>query len=251
MMILDEVDIGLPVDTAFQSELIHFLSDSVEESGDALLFPAVDSSYVPRIKLSFGTSTSPQAIFKLSNQTKVIVPLVNTSGQEQRSHHEYNQIEISEIKHRLPEMQIVGVDHLGINLPWFDGIHPEILRMRRVLSKRCLYHLFPSGEAWDFILPGTESEISGKETIDYNHTRRPKFEIVSFDKCSTPLIQTEILVDIAYDEYKYAFPEGIAVDEARQVWLYVENLFTIDFCIVLNEASDQDWSGLFKGNRLL
>ena len=56
-------------------------------------------------------------------------------------------------------MKLIGIDHLGVNLPWFDpGPHPRILRLRETVKAQCLYHRYPTGEPWDFILPGAPED---------------------------------------------------------------------------------------------
>lgn len=52
-----------------------------------------------------------------------------------------------------------------------------------------------------------------------------------------------------FAQIKYIFPEGIADSELRNVWVYLENPYGIDICLVLGENS-ADWSDPFTGHRL-
>ncbi|MBP6993685.1 hypothetical protein KBB12_00395, partial [Candidatus Woesebacteria bacterium] len=124
-------------------------------------------------------------------------------------------------------------------------------QLRNRLQDKCLYHTFPSGEPWDFILPGSVEEISGQIAVDYTKVRKPKFEIVSFANCSKPLVQIELEIDLKYSQIVELFPEGICVPEARNVWVYLENPYTIDFCLVLNEKTQEDWSDYFQNSRVI
>jgi hypothetical protein len=140
---------------------------------------------------------------------------------------------------------------VGINLPYFGlEIHPQISDLRERLSSSCLYHRYTSGELWDFILPGDVAEITRKKSIDYSMSRVPKFELVPFNTTSTPLIQLDIETSGCYDFLHTIFPEALAEPEFKNVWLYTQNPYALDVCLVLNEASDLDWSNFFRGCRL-
>jgi hypothetical protein len=148
-------------------------------------------------------------------------------------------------------VKLVGIDHGGFNLPWFSsGLHPDILGLREHLSSRCLYHKFPTGEPWDFIIPGDTHEIVRRKSVDYDRNRRPKFEVVSFEKASTPIIQFDILVNANYETFAQLFPESLLDTELRNSWVYLENPYSIDVCLVINEFSEGDWSAFFKDCRL-
>ena len=96
-----------------------------------------------------------------------------------------------------PLPRIPRLDHVGFNLPWFGrAVHPAIADLRNRLKQVCLYHLFLTGEPWDFIIPGELAKIRKLDAIDYNQIRRPKFEIVSFDRASTPLVQIDLSVPL-------------------------------------------------------
>ncbi len=55
---------------------------------------------------------------------------------------------------------------------------------------------------------------------------------------------------MGYEKLKQLFPEAIADDELRNIWVYLKNPYELDFCLVLNEPTDTDWSGFFEGHRL-
>jgi hypothetical protein len=113
-----------------------------------------------------------------------------------------------------------------------------------------LYHRFPSGEPWDFIIPGNRDEIALQEAVDYTMVRRPKLEIVSFDKASTPLLQFDIQMNTSYEILQGLFPEALDDPLVRNLWIYLGNPYGLDICLVANEFSEQDWSDYFAGSRI-
>lgn len=148
-------------------------------------------------------------------------------------------------------INIVKIDHVGFNLPWFLGdIHPIIKELRKFLSKDSLYHIFPSGEPWDFIIPATMSEIKTGR-VNYTTKRKPKLEVVSFDGCSTPIMQFDVCCTLNKEKFVEIFPEGLYDRNQNNMWIYVQNPYKVDLCIVLNEDSEGDWSDFFSDTRYL
>jgi hypothetical protein len=191
--------------------------------------------------------------FVLSNGQLLSVMVENTTGLNKQSPHSYRPLSVETVHHRLTTagIRLVGIDHMGCNLPWFSaGWHPRISQLRQELSARCLYHRFPTGEPWDFIIPGDKEEIAKRKDIDYNTVRRPKFELVSFDNASTPLIQFDVGVNASYERFVALFPEALNDPEFRNVWIYLESPYPVDVCLVLNEFTERDWSDFFQGCRL-
>jgi len=142
---------------------------------------------------------------------------------------------------------LARLDHVGFNLPWFeDGVHPEILKLRKLLAPASAYYLFPTGENWDFILPASKAEITSN-SIDLSKDRHPKFEIVSFDMTSTPLVQIDCAVQQPYEAIKQRFPEGIPEDNLKDTWVAIQNPYGIDIFFVIGELKDKDWSGFLRG----
>jgi hypothetical protein len=86
--------------------------------------------------------------------------------------------------------------------------------------------------------------------VDYTKVRRPKFELVSFNKASTPLIQLDVGVNASYERFAPLFPESLNEPEYRNIWIYLRNPYTVDVCLVINEFGAGDWSDYFKGCRL-
>jgi len=208
-------------------------------------------NYFPKEAITFSDIESPKTVFTFDDQTTAEVSITNETGKNVQSPHQYDLISLNELTKRSENLTFSHIDHMGFNLPWFEqGIHPEIGMLREKLKRYSLYHTFPTGEPWDFILPGAVEEIEKEVEVDYKKTRRPKFEIVSFDKCSTPLIQIDIAVTDKFITFAPLFSEGIIVKELSQVWVYVENNFGIDICFVINQMRGTDWSSFFKGHRI-
>jgi hypothetical protein len=210
--------------------------------------------FVPKISLNFQSMPSGVAAqFILSDNETIKVKVENLTGEYKTSPHAYRHISVAEVNQRLAasRIEIIETDHLGFNLPWFSaGLHPDIIRLRQELASRCLYHRYPTGEPWDFILPGDDEEITGGRQVDYSKVRRPKFELVSFEKTSTPLVQFDINVNASFENFSQLFPEALADSQFRNVWVYLENPYNVDLCLVINEYTASDWSEYFKSYRI-
>lgn len=247
---LNTITIQLPQrDRTFAAKLMSVLSVFARQENDSLHFAVSDKSFAPTISLEFASIAAPQAVFDLGDQAHT-VPLANTTGQTRPPKIPFQSITIDDFMDRIKDWQLARLDHVGFNLPWFkEGVHPEILKLREALAPASAYYLFPTGENWDFILPASEEEIaSGK--IDLTKDRHPKFEIVSFDMTSTPLIQIDCAVKRPYEEIKQTFPEGIPEDHLKDTWVAIQNPYGIDIFFVIGELKEKDWSSFFDGHRL-
>lgn len=252
---LQHVQYTLPNTTpTFTSNLINYLSPvGTVTNGDITLYLS-DDTFVPTTSITFADIAIPQVSFLLSDKTTIDIDITNTTQMSKQSPHQYQPISLDTFITRMAPFPLIRIDHTGFNLPYFDGIHPEILELRDTLRKTCLYHTFPKhleDAPWDFVLPGSEKEISGEKPIDYTLNRTPKIEIVSFDKSSTPLIQFDIQLTGSYEDWVGIFPEALHILELRSPWVYVTNDTGIDICFVLNEVRDKDWSYHFANERLV
>ncbi len=252
---LERISISLPgTETGFNQRLADLLAALGQMNSFGFEGTASDARYYPRLALDLqSTRRGVYADFLLSSGAIHSVGVENSTGMQKRSPHSYVPLGIDTVSRRFATDGILlkGIDHLGFNLPWFEaGIHPHILDLREKFSARCLYHLYPSGEPWDFILPGTPGEIASREAVDYGKVRRPKFELVSFDKSSMPLIQIDIGVNRGFERFAELFPESLVDPAFRNIWIYLENPYPVDICLVINEYSEGDWSGFFEGCRL-
>ena len=174
----------------------------------------------------------------------------NETGEERKSPHSYTHLSIDEFNSRLNKRgHITTIDHLGVNFPWFKGVSPVITDLREALKHKSAYFRFPTGEEWDFILPATKEEINS-DVLNVSIERRPKFELVSFKKDSTPIIQIDCITSLTYEDLKELFPESIMSKELRNAWVYIDNKFGIDIYFVLNEPTNSEWSNFFEGHRL-
>lgn len=133
--------------------------------GSQITLNLSQSDFLPETIFEFSEVTTPSVVFNYDG-TEHIVEIKNSTGVTKQSPHRYSAIEIDDFVGRLAAIKLVGIDHTGFNLPYFEGTHPEILKLRELLKDRCLYHEFPKNladEPWDFILPATQDEITGKE----------------------------------------------------------------------------------------
>lgn len=245
------IDVVFPeVSDAFFNDLAHFLRDMGELRPQSLLFRTTKRSYYPQISLKEDVVKQPLARFAMDDGESFEVSIENSSGVKKKSRYAYSPITITDFTARIQSVALQNVDHLGFNLPWFQsGVHPTIENLRSLLKTKCLYHTFPNGEPWDFILPGTLAEVGGAKPIDYIQIRKPKFEIVSFTNCSKPLVQIDMAFATSYEKLARLFPEGILLPDVKSVWVYLQNPYDIDVCLVLNKAKG-DWSNYFRESRL-
>ncbi|MBP9781474.1 hypothetical protein KBC89_02360 [Candidatus Woesebacteria bacterium] len=245
------IDVVFPeVSDTFFNDLTHFLRDMGELRPQSLLFRTTKRSYYPQISLKEDAVEQPLARFSMDDGELSEVIIENSSGVKKKSQYAYTAITMTDFTARIQAVALQNIDHLGFNLPWFKtGVHPKITNLRDLLKSNCLYHTFPSGEPWDFILPGTQAEVEGTKPIDYIQIRKPKFEIVSFANCSKPLVQIDMAFATSYEKLARLFPEGILLPDIKSVWVYLQNPYNIDICLVLNKAKG-DWSNFFRNSRI-
>jgi hypothetical protein len=253
---LEEIRISLPrTAQGLISDLADFLAPVLRNENDSYFFPMTKSDYLP--VLSFSAESDSEytcAEFKLSSRETLSVGIKNITDTFKQSPYVYSHIELSDVYSRLSKQNIVieAIDHFGFNLPWFnEWLHPAITDIRNRLKTMCLYHTYPTGEPWDFIIPASPDEIRNSIQVDYKKTRKPKFEIVSFGNSSTPLVQIDIALNRKYSELKALFPEALDDPHMHNIWIYLKNPISIDICLVLNEYKKGDWSSFFEGHRLL
>lgn len=253
MNYLKQIKYELPDnDIDFKKDFLDYLSSTGSVTENQLAIRNSQFDFLPETVFEFTNTEVPTAVFELGDSQHK-VEIKNVTQISKQSPHAYKSISIKEFTDRLKD-KLFGVDHTGFNLPYFDGIHPEILKLRELLKDKCLYHEFPkdlADEPWDFILPATQEEIESGEGIDYQRIRKPKIEIVSFPKSSTPLIQIDIQLEGKYEDWLELFPEAIDDPDMRNLWVYIKNDLGIDICFVLNELSSKDWSHYFEGYRII
>lgn len=247
MEILRRVEIQIPILTNAQ-EYLRFLSAFGNIEGYRVDFTQSNSQMYPAISVVFADVPKPIAVF-ITDEEQIHIPITNSTNKSKKSPHIYSTITLSDFLSRMRSIELADMDHIGFDLPWFHKTHPNIVTLRNILSQQCAYHLWPTKEDWDFILPATEKEIDSQSELDYSVVRRPKFEIVSISKVSTPIIQFEFLVHQTFKKLTELFPEAIAVENPGNVWVYIKNPIDVDICFVLNEYRDGDWSKYLKGNR--
>jgi len=245
------IEVVLPDrDGSFADCLASFLSPCGKRQDDCFHIAPSDPTQLPRVTVRFAREGSVSVRF-VSGLATVVVDVVNVTGREVRSPHVYSHIALTDVAERLQDGPPEFLDHVGVDLPWFGELHPSIEALRATIANKTAYYLFPTGEPWDFILPAHEEEILLHREMDLTVTRRPKFEIVSIDKVSTPILQFDIAVPYSFERIASLFPEGIADSRQRNVWVYVDSPMALDVCLVLNEGQmNTDWCEFFSGHRL-
>jgi hypothetical protein len=254
-LLLERITIHFPgTYPEFTDRLGSLLAGICRMTSHGFELTASDERFYPRLAIDFQSTRSEVAVdFHLPGAEIIPVILENTTGMERRNPLPYQPLGIEEVVRRFDAsgQKIISADHVGFNLPWFGpDLHPRIRGWREKLAAGCLYHKYPTGEPWDFILPGDEEEITGRKSIDYSKIRRPKFELVSFAGASTPLIQIDVGLDERFENFSPLFPEALIDPAFRNFWIYLDSPFPVDVCLVINEHSEKDWSALFNGHRL-
>jgi hypothetical protein len=252
--VLERITLRLPgTGPDFHGPLLNLLSPLGSSAPCRLEFTPSDSAFFPRISMEFDSPERNASAKFFHSGKDTCVRIENITGREKKNPVPYRHLAVEEASGRISAAgwRIRCVDHVGFNLPWFGAdLHPRIRELRAELADTCLYHTYPGGEPWDFILPGTAAEISGSRAVDYSSLRRPKFELVSFDGASTPLIQIDLHLDARFEEFCRLFPKALADRGLNNIWIYLENPYSVDVCLVLNGESPGDWSGFFRGCRL-
>lgn len=249
MNILRHIQIVMPnTDPDITDGLLAELSHFGIRVGTTLMLTPSQKGFLPEMHLAFASVDQPQAIFT-SSLGQIMIEISNFTGRSKQSPHPYSPISLAEYHDRAAKLRLTVLDHIGFDLPWFDGVHPEVQKLRSELKTGTAYHRSFTGDDWDFVLPAGEEELL-KADLDYSVVRRPKFEIVSISKVSTPIIQFDFSADTSFDELVRLFPEGIADPGLQNVWVYIKNGFGIDICMVVGVDQGEDWSNMFKGHRL-
>ena len=255
MNYLHSIIFRLPIsENEFNTKLVSLFHNLSGNPGGKIFFPPSDPSFFPQIYLDLQSSSKDVfATFCLSNRDEFSVKIENITTISVQSPPPYQHLPIDKVVQRFQQygIKIIGIDHIGFNLPWSNGgLHPHIIQLREILASQCLYHRFPTGEAWDFILPGDIEEITGRKNIDYAKQRKPKFEFVTFRNASKPLIQFDLAVNIPYKDFSPLFPEALDDPSLCNSWIYLQNPHLVDICLVLNEYKEHDWSDFFEGYRI-
>lgn len=244
MEILKTATICLPSkDQVFEEKFLDFLAQFGIRDKNSINFDVSNSEYFPKTAFKFGGCKSPVAVFDHSRESRVEIS--NTTGKERQSPLKYTPVKLGDFLERAEDLNFEFLDHVGFDIYWPEGAHPEILKARKNLSKKSLYFLNTTGENWDFIIPATASEITSKE-LDYKPIRRTKFEIVSLDYTSTPIIQFDISVKENFDQIKELFPEGYPDNFLKNVWVYIDNPYGLYICAVIGHRGKADWYRFLK-----
>jgi hypothetical protein len=236
------------------TQLGSLFSSIISLRSNEICFTTSASGMLPHIHLACSENQyTYSARFQFSNAETHRIEITNTTGMSRQHPGGYQALPMQQVCQRLAQthIRVLSLDHAGFNLPWFDGgLHPLLHSLSKKLSAASLYHTFPGGEPWDFILPGDTAEIDGSKPIDYNLLRQPKFELVSFDKSSRPLIQLDMGLNCSFKTLHNLFPEALDESALGKIWVYLKNPGEVDICLVMGTHSSEDWSSYFRGCRI-
>lgn len=238
----------------FNEQFFELFIKVMRFDGSKLFINSSNTAYYPKVSIDSIISDEDMFVWFITDHAVEKVIIKNETGITKDSYEIYGYIELDDLKQRFIKnsIDIKKIDHIGFNLPWFESsINPQINELRNKLATKCLYHKFPDGNPWDFILPGSKEEIGNKKAINYSLIRKPKIELVSFDKTSKPIIQFDVCCSCDKSKLKSIFPEGLYDQNLGNIWIYISNPYKLDICIVLGEDYEGDWSGYFRNNRIL
>ena len=160
MNYLRTISIQLPLDHDFTNDFLELLTPLGNKVADQIVVDSTNPEYIPQLSVGFVDLSIPRVIFK-GEEVSLSEAIVNQTEQQRESPHVYMPLSIVEVKNRIEAGgNIKVIDHLGVNFPWFDGLSPNIARLRQKLPRYCAYYRFPTGEEWDFIIPATELKIT-------------------------------------------------------------------------------------------
>ncbi len=154
--ILKRVFLRLP-QSEFTKQLLTYLSGVGQKDGDNLSLRQSSPEYLPNIEITLSNTVRPSFTFT-TDAKSTDIDLANETGETKISPEVYSKISISDFLQRAQSFHVNYLDHLGFNLPWFSGVHPSILELRKEYYKSCAYYRFPTGEEWDFILPARSNK---------------------------------------------------------------------------------------------
>ena len=142
---LENISIHFPkASRSFISDLSRLLVPFLFKEGDA--HSAIPSFEYIYPKISFDSNSDKgfaNVDFVLTTNEIVSVDIRNITGMDRHHPFSYGHIELEDVNSRFVKngLGIVGIDHIGLNLPWFNrGVHPAIADLRNRLKASCLYH---------------------------------------------------------------------------------------------------------------
>lgn len=164
MKYLIQVVFTLPkTNKGFVDVFLSYLQGLGRVGEDQITLRTSRQDYLPETRFQFTDMRVPQVSFYFSDNSSFSLNITNTTNVSKKSPYSYSHIFIDDFIKRITKYSLKGIDHIGFNLPYFDGIHPTILELREKLKPTCLYHTFPKhliDAPWDFIIPGTENEVN-------------------------------------------------------------------------------------------
>lgn len=252
MSLLKKIEINIPHNTFRDMNLFLDLFRNVSKrSGDNLLImDKSDASFLPELRIKSENDINNPNIKFISEDDSHSLTLTEYKNSWD-SPNEYLHIDLGEIISRFKSnsIEIIACDHLGINIPVKEGYSREFINLSDYLKSKTALHNFPDNDNWKFIIPANSSEINLSNNLDYEIDRYPKFEIVNFHKCSTPIIQIDVATNSRFETLKEIFPEAIHSSSLKNLWVYLENNSGSDICLVLGEKGN-GWTNFFKNQRI-
>jgi len=167
---LEKIRIRLPnTNFKFMEDFLELMNVLGNIESRVFRLPSSCHAFFPRVELGFQPQrTSILTDFILSDGESLSVAVENSTRLEKPSPFSYQPLSVESVTRRLTssDIRLVGIDHVGINLPWFaSNVHTQIFQLRKKLSLYCLYHRFPTGEPWDFIIPETRTKLPGARLL--------------------------------------------------------------------------------------
>ena len=214
-------------------------------SSSGIDFRSSDPQHLPAVSLRFDdTVTVPQARFYFDDAAEQVVEIVNSTDKTKTNPASYQHISFEQFTERLVPYNFSRLDHVGFDLPHFGGVHPQLQEIVSHLARQGAYYkLDTSDPLVGFIIPATAGEIASGQELSFTKPRTPKFEIVSLDKVSTPIVQFDVSLGNRQVDLAALFPEGIYDRKLDNVWVYLSNPYNLDICFVIGNPAPfpEDW----------
>ena len=122
--LLETSVIGYPsLATGFAEKLLGMLEARGERQNDQLKRPCTVKHFIPEIMLDFQTDDiSAHANFIYANGEEIRVGVDNITGLHRANPRAYRPLDIETVTQWLSVsgIHLLGIDHVGINLPWIN-----------------------------------------------------------------------------------------------------------------------------------
>ena len=221
-MRLKKIELLLPVradeENRFFDELISFLSDipnSSTRKRTVTFSPKVPHRSWPITTIGCSNNDEGQLRFLQNGKVEIELfdaPVRRSFGSMKlrpKTGGIKHAIEVSQLRDLFQD-KLVGLDHIGLNIPSTLVSKSEYQLFATSLGNTCTFHHYPTGEDWDFILPSSRAEWKNGLS-DFRPGREPKWEFVYDVYTQIPVIQLCIETKLTQKALCQLLPEPYGI----------------------------------------